>query len=83
MCWRNFSPSEIGDVFACGSGIRGAMVKQKPHLDSAHHIGLKPTLHTVLTVGGDAVQGGENALGGIFASRVLNLFGCNSKYFTC
>jgi hypothetical protein len=54
------------------------MVKQRPQLDSAHQVGPKPTLLAVLTVGGDAVQGGEKALGGIFASGVLNLFACNS-----
>jgi len=48
---RNFSTSEIGDVFACDLATRGPKVKRMVQADSAHQIGLKPTLHGVLILG--------------------------------
>ena len=48
---RNFFDSEIGDIFACDPVISTAMVKRTVQADSAHQIGLKPTLHAVLIVG--------------------------------
>src|SRR6202451_664281 len=49
--WRNFSPSEIGDVFACISTTIDSMDKRRTQADSAHQIGLKPTLHAFLIAG--------------------------------
>jgi hypothetical protein len=49
--WSEFSPSEIGDIFACGSTSSSAMIKQMVQADSTHQIGLKQTLHAVLIVG--------------------------------
>jgi hypothetical protein len=50
-CGRNFLPSEIGDVLNCTTTTSHVMVKQMVQADSAHQIGLKPTLHAVLIVG--------------------------------
>jgi len=48
---RNFSPSEIGNVFACTSTTASPMDKWMPQADSAHQIGLKTILHAVLIAG--------------------------------
>jgi len=48
--WRNFSPSEIGDVFAYNSTTNSPIAKRRVQADSAHQIGLKPTLHASLIV---------------------------------
>jgi hypothetical protein len=65
-------------VLACTTTTSDPIDRRRPQADSAHQIGLQPTLHAVLIVGGDAVQGGEKTLGGIFGSGVFNLFACNS-----
>ena len=49
--WRNFSPSEIGDVFTCISTTIDPMDKQMVQADSTHQISLKPTLHAFLIIG--------------------------------
>jgi hypothetical protein len=46
--WSEFSPSEIGDTFACGSTTSIAIHTRSTQADSAHQTGLKPTLHAVL-----------------------------------
>ena len=56
--WRNFSPSEIGDVFAFISTTIDPMNKQRPQADSAHRTGLKPTLHAILIVVESGDRGG-------------------------
>jgi hypothetical protein len=62
--WRNFSSSEIGNVFACTTTTSDPIDKRKVQTDSAHQIGLKPTLQAV-----HAVQGSEETLGGILSLR--------------
>jgi hypothetical protein len=47
---RNFFTSEIGDVFTCDA-TRSPKVKRILQADSAHQIGLKPTLHAILILG--------------------------------
>jgi len=48
--WRNFSLSEIGHDFACTSTTSSPMDKWILQVDSAHQIGLKPTLQGILIV---------------------------------
>ena len=71
---RGISFCEIGNVFACSSASRGAMVNLRPRFYSAQQICLKPALHAVLILGGNAVRGGEKALGGIFDPGKLWMF---------
>jgi hypothetical protein len=47
----NFSPSEIGDVFACVSTTIDPMDKWRTQADLAHQIGIKTIPHTVLIAG--------------------------------
>jgi hypothetical protein len=48
---RGISAGGIWDAFACSSGTTGAMDKSISQADSAHQIGLKPTLQALLIVG--------------------------------
>jgi len=48
---------------ACGTTTRSAMVKQMVQADSAHQIGLKPTLHTILIVVESGDTRGQKARG--------------------
>ena len=49
--WK-FSPSEIGNVFACGTGTMNAMDKWRLPFDSAHQIGSEAPWVDALTVDG-------------------------------
>src|ERR1700685_2359054 len=64
--WRNFSPSEIGDVFACISTTIDSMDKRRAQADSARQTGLKPTLHTILIVVQSGDGGGRKRLAEFF-----------------
>jgi hypothetical protein len=48
--WRNFCTSEIRNVFGCISTTIDPIDKRMAQADSAHQIGLKPTLHAFLIV---------------------------------
>jgi len=76
-CCRNFSSSEIGDVFACISTTIDPMDKRRAQADSARQIGLKPTLHAFLIVGCWCCTRGWRRAGGIFCSHgTLEMFTC-------
>ena len=49
--WRNFSPSEIGNVFASTSTTNAPMDKQMVQADSVHQLGLESILYAVLIAG--------------------------------
>jgi hypothetical protein len=48
---RNFSPSEIEDVFARTTTTSGPINKRMAQAYSAHQIGIKTILHAILIVG--------------------------------
>ena len=68
---RNFSLSEIGPDFACASTTGNPMDKWMLQADSAHQIGLKPTLHAFLIAGCWCCTRGWRCVGGIFCSQTL------------
>lgn len=48
--WRNFSPSEFGNIFACVVAACSAMANWRPRLESARRIGLGISFYGVLIV---------------------------------
>jgi len=71
---RNYLPSEIGDVFACGSTTTIAMVKRRPRRDSTHQIGSEIPLHGVLIVVGTCSTGWRNKFGRNFLPSEFGMF---------
>jgi hypothetical protein len=57
--WSEFSPLEIGDIFAFGSTT---MVKRMVQADSTHQIGLKSTLQAFLILAESGDKGGSQKL---------------------
>jgi hypothetical protein len=66
---RNFLLSEIGHDFACTSTTSRPMDKWILQADSAHQIGLKPTLQGILIVVESGGRGGWKKLPEFFALR--------------
>jgi len=76
--WAEFLAPEIGDVFACASATKRAIVKRIVQADSAHQICLNPTLSAVLIIVESGDRGGLKA-GGIFhAQKFGHVLACST-----
>ena len=68
-CERNFQISETGNVFIYNAGIKRAMNKWRPWLDSACLKGSKIPLYRIIIIVESCVSGGGKGLDYVFYDR--------------
>jgi hypothetical protein len=74
--WRNFSCSEIGDVFACTTTTSNRINKRRVQAYLAHQTGLKTTIHAVLIIVESGDTGGWKSWRNFSPLGIGDVFAC-------